>query len=346
MIGWSWRASVIVSCGWLTIVGLACAVQIAAAQESITESTESRPKFDFAIGTWISTGDTRWAHDASSIAGLGNPTSKLTYKDVGTNVIELTGKVWVTPKWFGRLNVGYAGIGGGRLIDDDYLAIDGKNPSSRTHSDLTGDGMWYLNADLGKRIVEFPNSRGWLDLFAGYQYWHQRFTANGLGQVACSNAGQTVDLDPGTPGSQPLCNPNQSVSSAIQVITNTASWHSIRVGGSSEYRLTRRFSVQGTGTLIPLSIIDNEDIHHLRNDFQQNPSISMRGYGIGADADVGVRLMLIKNLFLNVGYRVWWNHAVDGTVTFHNLNSPSEEFPLAQFQSLRHGWTFGLNYTF
>ena len=96
MIGWSRRASVAVLCGWLTIVGLACVVQIAAAQESITES---HPRFDIAIGTWISTGDTHWEHNASSVAGLGNPTSKLTYKDVGTNVIELTGKVWVTPKW-------------------------------------------------------------------------------------------------------------------------------------------------------------------------------------------------------------------------------------------------------
>ena len=111
MSGWSRRASVTVLCGWLTIVGLACSVQVTAAQESIAES---RPKFDIAIGTWISTGDMRWAHDASSIAGLGNPTSKLTYKDVGTNVIELTGKAWLTSRWFGRLNVGAAGIGGGR----------------------------------------------------------------------------------------------------------------------------------------------------------------------------------------------------------------------------------------
>ena len=63
----------------------------------------------------MSTGNTRWAHDASSVAGFGDPTSKLTYKDDGTNVIELIGKVWVTPKLFGRLNVGFAGIGGGRL---------------------------------------------------------------------------------------------------------------------------------------------------------------------------------------------------------------------------------------
>ena len=89
MNGWSRLASVTVLCGWLSILGPACVVQIAAAQDSITES---RPKFDLAIGTWISTGNTHWAHNASSIAGLGDPTSKLTYKDVGTNVFEVTGK--------------------------------------------------------------------------------------------------------------------------------------------------------------------------------------------------------------------------------------------------------------
>src|ERR1700704_3135793 len=177
MNGWSRRTSVTVLCGWLTILGLACAVQIAAAQDSITDSP---PKFDLAIGTWISTGNTHWAHNASSIAGLGNPSSKLTYKDVGTNVVEVTGKVWMTPKWFGRLNVGFAGIGGGRLTDDDFGSTGGQRLFSRTNSDLSGDNMWYLNADSGFRVAEYPNHRGWLELFGGYQFWHTKYEATGL----------------------------------------------------------------------------------------------------------------------------------------------------------------------
>ena len=51
---------------------------------------ERQPRFELGIGAWISTGETQWAHNASSIPGLGNPTSKLTYKDVGTNIIDLT----------------------------------------------------------------------------------------------------------------------------------------------------------------------------------------------------------------------------------------------------------------
>ena len=310
------------------------------------DTEERRPRFELGLGAWISTGETKWAHNASSIPGLGDPTSKLTYQDVGTNVFEVTAKLWITPKWFGRLTGGYAGIGGGRLTDDDYLAVDGGAPSSQTISDIKGDSMWYLNADVGRRILEFPHARGYLEVFGGYQYWYQRYTANGLGQVSCSTAGQTVDLDPGIPGTQPLCNPNSSVSSTIPVITNTTQWHSIRVGGTIEYRFTRRLSLQSTVALIPVSIVNNTDVHHLRPDLAQNPSLSMLGYGIGADADIGARFMIIKNFFASVGYRIWWNRMLDGNVTFHSANGTSDEFPLTELQTFRQGLTFGLNYSF
>jgi hypothetical protein len=312
-------------------------VQAVSAQETVEQS---RPKFDLTIGTWISTGNTHWAHNASSIPGLGDPTSKLTYKDVGTNVVELTGKVWVSPRWFGRVNVGYAGIGGGRLTDDDYGSNGGQKLFSSTNSNLSGDSMWYLNADSGFRIAEYPNHRGWLEVFGGFQYWYTKYQATGLTQVTCDNSAVPVSLGI-------TCNPAGTVSNQGQtVITNTTNWYSLRAGASTEYRLTRRFSLVGTAAFIPLSILNNNDVHHLRNDLQQNPSISMTGYGIGVDGDVGVKLMLIKNMFLNAGYRVYWNYAIDGTVTFHNVGAPSDSFPLTQFQSLRQGWTFGLNYTF
>jgi hypothetical protein len=329
------RVSVTVLCGWLTIVGLTCGIQVAVAQEP---STGSRPRFDVSIGTWISTGDTRWAHDASSIAGLGNPTSKLTYKDVGTNVVELTGKGWFTPRWFGRLNVGGAAIGGGRLTDDDYGSNGGQRLFSRTQSDVSGDNMWYLNADSGFRIAEYPNHRGWLEMFGGYQFWHTTHQATGVTQVAC---------DPSAIPALPPCAAVGTVSNQGEtVITNTSNWHSIRVGVSTEYRLTRRLSVLGTLGLIPISVLDNKDVHHLRGDLKQDPSFSMVGYGVGADADVGVRFMIINNLAVNLGYRVYYNRVLDGDLTVHPVAGSSESFPLTQFESLRQGLTAGLSFTF
>jgi hypothetical protein len=319
--GWM-RGCIGVLCGMVTFA----MVSVSAGEERVQESW---PKVEFSAGTWISVGDTRWAHDASSVAGLGNPTSKLTYKDVGTNVIDLTGKVWISPRVFGRLNGGFADIGGGRLTDDDYGS--GQRLISKTTSNIAGNSMYYINADLGGRVKEFANHRGYLDIFGGYQYWHTEYRAVGLASVVCD---PTVFI---CTGALPAAGET--------VITNTTNWHSLRVGASTEYRLTRQLSVIGTAAFIPLSIIDNKDTHHLRGDLQQNPSISMLGFGIGANADVGARFMFTKNVGLNVGYRVWWNHAIDGTVTFHGT-SGSSEYPLTQFDSLRHGLTAGLNFTF
>ena len=317
----------VAGCVGLLLFGAAVDRQAVRAEEAVEER---RPRVELGIGAWISSGETKWAHDASSIPGLGNPTSKLTYKDVGTNVVDVVGKFWVTPRIFGRLNIGGAGIGGGRLIDDDYAS--GQRLISSTTSDIQGENMWYLNADVGGRVKEFANHRGYVELFAGYRYWHTEHQAVGVGRLVCDPSffNCTAPLPP----------------AGQTVITNTANWHSIRIGGSTEYRMTRRFSLLGTVAVSPISIIDNKDIHHLRSDLKQNPSLSMVGYGFGADADVGARLMIVRNFYLNVGYRVWWNRTVDGHVTFHDATGSSQEFPLTEFQSFRHGLTFGLNYAF
>jgi hypothetical protein len=316
---------------------LCCSLMIlipsfAAAQEP---GEERRPKVELSAGTWISVGDTRWAHNASSVPGLGNPTSKLIYKDVGTNVIDLAGKLWFSPKIFGKLNVGFADIGGGRLTDYDYGT--GQRVFSQTSSNINGNSMWYINADLGTRVKEFANKRGYVDVFGGFQYWHTEFQAVGIGQVVC-NPGVIPGL---------TCQPAGTSSDQGQtVVTNTANWYSLRVGAASEYRLTRRFSVQGTVALIPASLLDNKDVHHLRSDLQQDPSFSMVGYGVGADLDVGARFMIMKNLAANVGYRLYYNRVLSGDLTIHPVSGSSDSFRLTEFQSFRQGLTAGLSLIF
>jgi hypothetical protein len=327
------RGCIGVLCGMVTFA----MVSVSAGEERVQESW---PKVEFSAGTWISVGDTRWAHDASSVAGLGNPTSKLTYKDVGTNVIDLTGKVWFSPRVFGRLNVGFAGIGGGRLTDDDYGSNGGQRLFSRTNSDLSGDSMWYLNADSGFKVAEYPNHRGWLEMFGGYQFWHTTYQATGVTQVSCDNSA--------VPGSLGIaCNPAGTVTNQGETaITNTTNWHSIRVGASTEYRLTRRLSVLGTLAFIPISVLDNKDVHHLRGDLKQNPSFSMTGYGVGANMDVGARFMITNNLAASLGYRLYYNRVFSGDLTVHPVAGASDSFPLTQFESLRHGFTAGLSLIF
>ena len=314
-------------------IGVLCAMIIVAmvwVSAGEARAQESWPRVELSAGTWISVGDTRWAHNASSNPGLGNPTSKLTYKDVGTNVIDLTGKFWFTPKIFGRLNGGFAGIGGGRLTDDDYAT--GQRLYLRTISNVPDNNMYYINADLGGRVREFPNHRGYLDLFGGYQYWRTEHRAVGLGLVVCDPTVINCNATLPPPGET--------------VTTNRANWHSLRMGASAEYRLTTRFSLLGTFAVIPISVFDNKDVHHLRGDLQQNPSFSMTGYGVGADVDVGARFMITRNLAANLGYRLYYNRMLSGDLTVHPAAGSSESFPLTQFESLRHGFTAGLSVLF
>lgn len=333
-----------IGCALALVLYLPAIWSSASAQEP--EPTK-RVRVDLGLGTWISVGDTRWSHNASSQSPLGNPTSRLTYADHSTNIVEFTAKVSVGPRWFGRLNIGGAHIGGGRLTDDDFLRPDGGNPSLRTHSDISGSGMWFLNADVGARILHFPNGRGTLDGLIGFQYWRQKHEAFGVRQVGCSNVGATIDLnDPSTPGPDPLC-PITNLDNSIHAISNTATWYSLRTGMYTEYRLFRWLSLHGSAVVKPINLFTNEDTHHLRvpSDFQ-DPSFTMRGIGFGADADIGAKVYFTKTLSGQVGYRVWWNRMIDGTWKNHLADGRSFSFPLTEMESLRHGLTAGINYSF
>ena len=329
---------------WAPLALLFSAVDTVSAQ---VEPAPSSLKVDVRVGAWISTGDTTWSHNASSVSPLGNPTSKLTYTDHTANITEITIKVSTRSRWFGRLNFGYADIGGGRLTDDDFLVQDGGNPSLKTHSDIKNSSMFYMNAEGGGRILTYPNGRGTLDGVIGFQYWHEEHKAYGVRQVTCTAAGSTVDLG----GGDTLC-PVGPLSSSTLAITNVTSWYSIRAGLETEYRLTRWLGVHGSVMLKPLSIFDNQDTHHLRKDpvtnrpIFQDPSFTMLGIGVGADSDAGVTFYVTKALSIDLGYRVWWNRMVDGTWKNHPVSGGSDTFPLTQFQSLRHGATFGLTLTF
>lgn len=323
------------------------AVSLAGQSLAQEASAPSRIKVEVGVGTWITSGDTRWSHNASAASPLGNPTSRLAYTDHTANLVDLTAKISVGPRWFGRINLGFGNINGGRLTDDDFLTPDGGTPSSRTHSDIKNSGTYYINLEGGARLMSFAESRGYLDGLVGFQYWHEEHQAYGVRQISCSSAGATIDLDSSKVGVQPLCNSGASpVANSVLAITNKTSWYSIRTGVQAEYHLTPWLSVQGMAVFKPLSIFDNKDTHHLRRSDFQDPSFTMLGVGIGADADASLKFTITKWLALNAGYRVFWNRMIDGTWKNHLTDGSSQAYPLTQFQSIRHGAMFGLTASF
>ena len=194
----------------------------------------SRQRVELSLRSWMFTnGETKWSHDASGLdSRLGNPTSKLTYKDNNTQIVELAAKVNLTRRWFLRGELGFSvDFDRGKMVDDDYLSTGGQHLFSRTNSDVTGSGTWYLNLDGGRRVAEFSGNRGYLDVYGGFQYWNTKYEARGVYQEVCNPSG-VFTCGSGTvrPGS-------------VLAIVNTTHWITpIRVGTQAEYRLTRWFT--------------------------------------------------------------------------------------------------------
>jgi hypothetical protein len=305
---------------------------------------------EVGVTGWFTQGKTDWSHDASHLdPNLGNPSSKLKYEDVGTNVVELAGKVRFKNRLFLHANFGFAEIGGGRLTDDDFLSAQGAANNgasmpgaqrfSRTFSDIGGDDMWYVNADIGFLAHEFRRNRGFLDLFVGFQYWREKQVANGLLQVECTTAS--------SPNPSFGCPPaGTSRFKGQTVITNTVHWTSLKVlGGQIRYQLWPRVDIDAKAAFL-VTWLNNEDVHHLRTDLAQDPSFKMTGIGIGTNADINVRVMLIQRLYLTGGYRVWWTKVTDGDWKIYGANGSSASANLNEFETLRHGPTVGLTYVF
>ncbi len=298
----------------------------------------SRQRVEFSLRSWMFTnGETKWSHDASGLdSRLGNPTSKLTYKDNNTHIMELGAKINLSRRWFLRGEVGFSvDFDRGKMVDDDYLSTGGQHLYSRTNSDTTGHGTWYLNLDGGQRVVEFSGSRGYLDVFGGFQYWRTKYEARSVRQEVCNPSGVFTCSAAGTVSNQ-----------GALAIVNTTHWITpFRVGAQTEYRLTRWFSLEGKLAASPISIVYNEDRHELRSDLQR-PSFTMWGVGMSADADAGMKFMLARNVALTMGYRVWWNRTFTGTWENHPVGSTSDTAPLREFQTIRHGATVGLTAAF
>ncbi|GKS58199.1 hypothetical protein YTPLAS18_17260 [Nitrospira sp.] len=274
---------------------------------------------------------------------VGNPSSRLQYKDVGVNFIELKGRVNLLNRFFVRGTFGFADIGGGRLTDDDFVsgqgaafygtATPGAQRISRTFSDIKGDNSWYGVLEAGGRLVNFPHHRGHLDAFIGYRYYFQRHVATGVAQAECTSTA--------------FCDPVGTISHVRDdVISNEQRWQSVELGLDVEYRLLRRLSVYGSGAFLPVNWLNNEDVHYLRTDLRQDPSFRMSGWGIGANLEAGATVAILSQLFLDVGYRFWWNQVLDGQWENFPVGGGGVEVPLREFRSTRQGLTLALRYRF
>lgn len=295
-------------------------------------TSERPPRVELSLRSWLySTGETQWSHDASGLNPIfGDPTSTLKYKDNDTHLVGLGVKTHLNRRVYLDGEFGLSvDFDRGTLIDDDYFA--GQRLISRTSSNVSGKGTWYVSGNVGIRAVEFQNDRGHVDVLAGFQYWRTTYEAAGIHLNVCDTSIFT-------------CGPNSPTAPAIK---NTTHWITpFQIGGKLEYRVVPRVSVNLKMLFSPISGVYNEDIHFQRSDLQQDPSFSMWGIGIGGSAEPSISLALTRHLTLTGGYRVMWNRTYYGRWDIHPIASATESAPLTEFQTLRHGAVVALTAAF
>lgn len=294
-------------------------------------SPQPQPRLEVSVRSWLfTTGETQWSHDASRLNPLlGNPTSELKYKDTDTHLVGLGAKLHLTRRLFLDGEFGFSvDFDRGHLIDDDYVA--GQRLFSRTSSDTTGKGTWYVAGNVGYRAAQFKNNRGYVDVLAGIQYWRTTYEATGVNLIVCD----------------PLVVLNCS-SSGDPAIKNTTHWVTpFQFGGQFQYLIMPRVTANLKMLFSPASLVFNDDIHFQRDDLKQDPSFSMWGVGLAGTAEPSLSIMLTDRLKLTGGYRIMWNRTYYGRWEFHPIGSASETAPLTEFQTLRHGVTVSLTAAF
>ena len=311
----------------------------------LCQSTQAA-NLEVAVTGWLSSGKSSWAHNASGLNSIwGNPTSELTYDNVDSDVVELS---LVLPYNSDSLHFAIGGgtISSGVLIDDDYVSAagatyygatqSGAHRISRTHSDITGSGLYYLSAEYHPDMFNFEIASVPLQLYAGLQYWKEEYSAQGVRQLECTDS----------TGPPTFCNSvgfngynNQTV------ISNKVIWTTWYIGAKSQLDLSQDMSIHLKLNYSPFTYLSNEDVHHLRSDLRQDPSFSMTGFGQAVDLELDWHYRFQDWAEVSLGYRYWDRKVTDGDWYAYS-NSGTSKAPLNYMRTTRKGLTLALNVIF
>ena len=307
---------------------------------------ENDTRFDFNL--WASSGQTKWRHDASMLnPDYGVPSSELDYQNVNSNVAEIRASRELNNAHQVRLTIGTGFIDSGTLVDDDYVSASGAvtynttqtgaHRFSRTHSDIEGNGLFYLKGEFLPAGLAYKSGLMELQASFGLHYWEEEYVATGIRQIECT-ALTHPDLN---------CAPAGTVAyTGITVITNTVQWTGLGLGFDSKFDLIGRLELNIDFTYYPILSLVNEDIHHLRTDLNQDPSVRMTGNGTGYDLFAGFNVQFRKELSAHIGYRVWERRVNDQVITFYDAYGGSSSANLMDFTTRREGFMGGITLIF
>ena len=289
--------------------------------------------FAFETGAryWYSSGTVNFGF-ANGLAGSGDPTSTIDWKQTTGHTGELFGRLDYRPTGlFVKGLIGGGILSGGSMDDRDFF--NGQVKFSDTSSGISGDGLTYGIIDFGGSY-SVPHAGVRLSAFVGYHYWHEKLAARGLrcnpddvGGAFCGAPGEWVQ---GT---------------NIEVMTYEPTWNALRVGADAQIRFLGRWSLSAELVGIPYAQLHNADSHLLRGDLGPVPNvIDKSAAGYGAETEMFVNYALTPKIEVGAGLRYWGLFASSGTVQFGP--SFSSSYPLRTFSEQRYGVLLQVKGTF
>ena len=274
---------------------------------------DSRWSFEVGGRYWYSSG--RFAKDVP--AGDTSSThliSRLTYADLTAHSGEVFARL-DTP-WLVFVK-GYAGAGmieGGRMNDEDWGLTEGFPPFtgySNTLSNLSSSNLNYQTIDVGLNLLQGPGFK--IGPFVGYNRVHEQYAAIDCAQTASPSSG--------------IC--SVTINNAA-VITETDTWHSLRVGAAGDLWLSPRWRLSGDIAYLPYVKFKGRDNHWLRS-----LVIDEDGQGRGVQMEAFISYYVTPQFSVGVGARYWSMWTTSG-VDYDNgsLSTRSDTYRYERFGGL------------
>jgi hypothetical protein len=308
----------------LTLLAVPLSAGVAVAQSTVST--------DVGVRAWVTNGYTKFSFADAAIS----PRSELRWR--GTDFVMGEARAdMVWRKLVLRLSVGGGRPDDGVLLDDDYDVTDRQERFSHTRSIVDGSHAFYANGDVGYRVHQWhepmSGTRGFVDVFVGYQYWEEEYEAFGFTGVE------------GVPPFEPVL--PQSLPNSTKGITEKYSFHSARIGARAVVPLGAGFAWRVDGAWFPYTRSELVDIHHLRPDLRQDPSGRATAYGgFGYQLDSAVTYDVWRGLSVEAGYRFWRLDSGTGRLTLFNSDGTAARVRLNEIIIERSGPYVGLQYRF
>jgi hypothetical protein len=287
-----------------------------------TLPAEKQPSpFIFEAGAryWYSSGSMNFGFTNGNPL-FGSPTSTLDWLRLTGHSGEAFARLDHIPSGvFVKGVFGLGVIGDGSIVDKDFFT--GQFKFSDTTSDVTSGRMSFAMFDVGWAFYPVPDIR--VGFFAGYHYWNERVTANGL---LCNQVSFFGCSAPGV----------MLVGYETEVFHFEPTWHVARLGFESKIMFADRWSFSGEVAAVPYAALQNKDSHLLRTDLGPSPNIITDSrYAFGVEAELFVNYAVTPNIEISGGVRYWGLRSQSGGVRFGPSFATSNS--LDNFDHQRYG---------